>query len=170
MAKIGRNDPCPCGSGKKFKRCCGNKASEEHSGKGAAQPEQAPRTLTAAIEQIQAKAKEHASVFVELGVFLLFSTDAGDAWVLEVTESDAIKVAEKGEPVEISLEENPETIVVNCSHTFAIEGKELIVTSYTDQALTQHLQDAPAQQINAAMRRIKKRFSAEFLSQVHVSQ
>lgn len=22
MAKIGRNDPCPCGSGKKYKRCC----------------------------------------------------------------------------------------------------------------------------------------------------
>lgn len=22
MAKIGRNDPCPCGSGKKHKRCC----------------------------------------------------------------------------------------------------------------------------------------------------
>ena len=23
MPKIGRNDPCPCGSGKKYKRCCG---------------------------------------------------------------------------------------------------------------------------------------------------
>jgi hypothetical protein len=22
---VGRNDPCPCGSGKKFKKCCGNK-------------------------------------------------------------------------------------------------------------------------------------------------
>jgi len=22
-AKVGRNDPCPCGSGKKFKKCCG---------------------------------------------------------------------------------------------------------------------------------------------------
>lgn len=22
MAKIGRNDPCHCGSGKKYKRCC----------------------------------------------------------------------------------------------------------------------------------------------------
>ena len=22
-AKIGRNDPCPCGSGKKYKQCCG---------------------------------------------------------------------------------------------------------------------------------------------------
>ncbi|MDE3161441.1 MAG: SEC-C domain-containing protein [Acidobacteriota bacterium] len=21
--KIGRNEPCPCGSGKKFKKCCG---------------------------------------------------------------------------------------------------------------------------------------------------
>jgi len=23
--KVGRNDPCPCGSGKKYKRCCGSK-------------------------------------------------------------------------------------------------------------------------------------------------
>jgi len=23
LARIGRNDPCPCGSGKKFKKCCG---------------------------------------------------------------------------------------------------------------------------------------------------
>lgn len=23
MAKVGRNDPCPCGSGKKYKKCCG---------------------------------------------------------------------------------------------------------------------------------------------------
>ena len=25
--KVGRNEPCPCGSGKKFKRCCGDPAS-----------------------------------------------------------------------------------------------------------------------------------------------
>lgn len=24
--KVGRNDPCPCGSGQKFKKCCGNAA------------------------------------------------------------------------------------------------------------------------------------------------
>ncbi|HPY91008.1 MAG TPA: SEC-C metal-binding domain-containing protein, partial [Lentisphaeria bacterium] len=23
MPKVGRNDPCPCGSGKKYKSCCG---------------------------------------------------------------------------------------------------------------------------------------------------
>ncbi|MCI8339653.1 MAG: SEC-C domain-containing protein [Lachnospiraceae bacterium] len=25
--KIGRNDPCPCGSGKKYKKCCGAKSN-----------------------------------------------------------------------------------------------------------------------------------------------
>lgn len=28
MAKIGRNSPCPCGSGKKYKRCCQQKETE----------------------------------------------------------------------------------------------------------------------------------------------
>ena len=32
VPKIGRNDPCPCGSGKKFKHCCGDFA------KGPRQP------------------------------------------------------------------------------------------------------------------------------------
>jgi preprotein translocase subunit SecA len=25
-ATVGRNEPCPCGSGKKFKQCCGKRA------------------------------------------------------------------------------------------------------------------------------------------------
>lgn len=28
MEKIGRNDPCSCGSGLKFKKCCENKKPE----------------------------------------------------------------------------------------------------------------------------------------------
>ena len=27
-AKVGRNDPCPCGSGKKYKKCCGGKTGD----------------------------------------------------------------------------------------------------------------------------------------------
>ena len=26
--KVGPNDPCPCGSGKKYKKCCGNPANK----------------------------------------------------------------------------------------------------------------------------------------------
>lgn len=34
MVKIGRNDPCPCGSGKKYKKCCLEKAEFEFTGQG----------------------------------------------------------------------------------------------------------------------------------------
>jgi uncharacterized protein YecA (UPF0149 family) len=26
--KVGRNDPCPCGSGKKYKKCCGASSTD----------------------------------------------------------------------------------------------------------------------------------------------
>ena len=29
MQKVGRNDPCPCGSGKKFKKCCEEKVARK---------------------------------------------------------------------------------------------------------------------------------------------
>jgi len=42
MAKIGRNDPCPCNSGKKYKKCC--MASDEAAARAArpAQPAAVP--------------------------------------------------------------------------------------------------------------------------------
>lgn len=35
MAKIGRNDPCPCGSGRKYKHCCAGKAGKLSAGSWA---------------------------------------------------------------------------------------------------------------------------------------
>lgn len=29
MTKVGRNDACPCGSGKRYKRCCGSVGDEK---------------------------------------------------------------------------------------------------------------------------------------------
>ena len=40
MAKIGRNDPCRCGSGKKYKKCC--QARDQASPATAAQPLDVP--------------------------------------------------------------------------------------------------------------------------------
>ena len=33
---VGRNDPCPCGSGKKFKKCCAAKGEAKPAGVAAA--------------------------------------------------------------------------------------------------------------------------------------
>jgi hypothetical protein len=37
LSNIGRNDPCPCGSGKKYKNCCLGKQKDSSSPKGAEQ-------------------------------------------------------------------------------------------------------------------------------------
>jgi uncharacterized protein YchJ len=29
--QVGRNDPCPCGSGKKYKKCCGSNDSQNQT-------------------------------------------------------------------------------------------------------------------------------------------
>lgn len=40
--KVGRNDPCPCGSGKKYKHCCYAKDSVKHEAPEPAEPEETP--------------------------------------------------------------------------------------------------------------------------------
>ena len=46
--KIGRNDPCPCGSGKKYKHCCLNR---EKSNRDSGQPSEGLTLPTSAKEQ-----------------------------------------------------------------------------------------------------------------------
>jgi hypothetical protein len=91
MVKIGRNDACPCGSGKKFKRCCLGKQRVESPGLSEVQKAQV--SLQNAISSIQEAASKGIQKVHELGVFVLFSTTGGDAWLLEVTQSDALQVA-----------------------------------------------------------------------------
>ena len=55
MAKIGRNDPCPCGSGKKYKKCC--MASDEAAAR-AARPAQ-PAAVAARGPSLASHAREH---------------------------------------------------------------------------------------------------------------
>ncbi|MCL1979692.1 MAG: SEC-C metal-binding domain-containing protein [Proteobacteria bacterium] len=164
MGKIGRNDPCPCGSGKKYKHCC---LSAQRAAANGNPMGQMKVSLMAAIEKIQTQASEKKAVFNELGVFLFYSDHQGDAWLLEATESDAVQLAQGGERLPVPIDENPETIEINFSHTFAIRDRQMFLTSYADQAETL-LDRAPAQQIRAAIRRLFKRYPKEMLAQMHV--
>jgi hypothetical protein len=58
---IGRNDPCPCGSGKKFKHCCMGKEDSTASGQGTAGMSE---FLRKALEGRQFNSREEAQAFV----------------------------------------------------------------------------------------------------------
>jgi hypothetical protein len=132
-------------------------------------PEQAAKvTLMGGVQAIQELAEQHEVASREIGVFYFYSTAAGDAWLLEMTDCDCVQVAKDGKRLEAPIDENPETIEVNWSHTFRFEDKMLELTAYADRSVTV-MKDAPAQQINAMLRRIRKKFSPEQLRQVHVT-
>lgn len=164
MGKIGRNHPCPCGSGKKYKHCC---LSAREAGTAVDPVKQMKVSLRAAVEKVQEDAARNMPGFHELGVFLLFSDQGGDAWLLEVTESDAVRIASAGQPLAVPIDENPETIAINFSHTFALRNRQLVLTAYADKSETL-LDRAPSQQIHAAIRRLHKRCSREMLDRMHV--
>ncbi len=163
--KIGRNDRCPCGSGKKFKRCCINKQVGKAPGP-AGPGNAAPPSLRGEIKKIQLAAGGKEIKLRELGVFVLFSTARGDAWLLEVSAADGVQVASMGEPIEVDIEENPETIAVNWTHTFAFRNKQFVVTSYKDRTETV-CPDYPSHTVFAAVNRIRRRISPDLLDNLY---
>ncbi len=164
--KISRNDPCPCGSGNKYKKCC--------YGKNAAQPDAAPApeqklTLAGEIEKLQQKALNKEKMVKILGVFILLATEEGDGWLLEITEMDALQVAAGAEKIEFELKESPETIEVNWSHRFAIKAKKFVTTAYSDDS--EQVWDAyPSHSIAASIKRIRAKLPKEMLSQIHIDE
>ncbi|MEK6200971.1 MAG: SEC-C domain-containing protein [Desulfobulbaceae bacterium] len=165
MGKIGRNEQCLCGSGRKFKHCC---LLKQQVGLAPRSPEQAFKvSLIHEIELIQKAALEGKQKIKELGVFILFSTVAGDAWLLEITDSDGVQLARGGVVLDVPIDQNPETIEINWTHTFAIPNREFEITAYADRSV-QILAGYPTREIHASMKRTKKKFTAEQLGRVHV--
>ncbi len=165
MGKIGRNEQCPCGSGKKFKHCC---LLKEQAGLVNTNPEAALKiSLLSEIEAIVAVALEKKQKIKELGVFILLATANGDAWLLEITDSDAVQLVSNGEALEVPIDEQSDTIEINWSHTYDLSNKEFEITAYSNKSKTV-MADYPTREINAAVKRIKKRFPSDVLDRVHV--
>ena len=59
IMKIGRNDPCPCGSGKKYKHCCYAKDSVKHEPEAVAEEQTLNEGVDAAgdVENVEAGRK-----------------------------------------------------------------------------------------------------------------
>jgi hypothetical protein len=124
-------------------------------------------SLMGEIAKIQLAAAGFRTRVHELGVFIFFSMENGDAWVLEVTDSDAVQVAAAGEPHEPPVSEDRERIVVDWSHNFSLQDRKLFLTDYKDGA-EREIPAAPTQRINAAMRRIMKQYPPELLNKIHL--
>jgi len=163
MKKVGRNEQCPCGSGLKYKRCCLQKNEAEQSAQLQAQKV----SINDEVAKLQAAAANREETMRVIGVFIFFSTNDGDAWLLELTDMDAVLVARAGEKIAVEINESPETIEVNWSHQFTITNKAFTTTAYADKAVETH-NNAPTASISATLKKLQSRFSSELLDKIHV--
>lgn len=165
MAKIGRNEKCPCGSGRKYKHCCARNPRVQE--RLATSEEQMKISLMSAVESISLAAREGKVILKELGVFVLFATADGNSWLFEVTQADCVQLVRDKEILSVPIDENPQTIEIEWSHTFEIVNKEVLLTSYRDR-VTEKLEDCPVKELSASIRRIKKKVPPEMLKEIHI--
>jgi len=59
---------------------------------------------------------------VAIGQLIPFSTDTGDAWLLDITDQLAVRLARDGDPEPIHLEETDSSFTIEWKCHYRIEG------------------------------------------------
>jgi len=82
--------------------------------------------LAEEIHYIQRRAAEHDGRFVTIGSLALFSTDTGDAWLLDPADHLAARLARDGDPEEIYFEETDTSFAIGWRGDYRIDGDAFV--------------------------------------------
>jgi hypothetical protein len=78
------------------------------------------------VRYIQRRAAEHDGRIVTLGQLVLFSTETGDAWLLDPADQLAARLAQEGESEPIHIEETDTTFAIGWKGGYRIEGPAFV--------------------------------------------
>ena len=78
--------------------------------------------LTDEVRYIQRRAAGHDERIVTIGPFVLFSTETGDAWLLDAADHLAVRVAREGDPEPVHIEDTDTTFTIEWKGQYRIEG------------------------------------------------
>ena len=78
------------------------------------------------VRYIQGRAAKYDSRIVTIEQLLLFSSQTGDAWILDAGEHLAAPLARDGEPLTVDIKETDTSFLVQWMGSFRIEGNAFI--------------------------------------------
>ena len=78
------------------------------------------------VRYIQRRAADHDSRIVTIGQLVLFSTQTGDAWLLDPADQLALRLAQDGNSEAIRIEETDTTFAIAWKGRYRIEGRAFI--------------------------------------------
>lgn len=82
--------------------------------------------LAEEIRYIQRRAAEHDGRFITVGSLALFSTDTGDAWLLDPQDHLAARLARDGDPEEVYIEETDTRFAIAWKGKYRIDGDAFV--------------------------------------------
>lgn len=82
------------------------------------------------VRYIQRRAANHDGRIVTIGQLLLFSTDTGDAWLLDRSDRLAARLARDGDTEPIHIEETDTAFTIGWTGSYRLEGPAFV---YSDR-------------------------------------
>ena len=92
-------------------------------------------TLVGEVRYMVERAQARQGGLVRLGPLVFFSTQTGDAWVLDPSEGYALCIARNGEKQTVHVVETDRSFEIGWSHTYAIRDGAFIVTGADGRVL-----------------------------------
>ena len=78
------------------------------------------------IDYIRSRAAEHDGRLVSVGPLVLFSTETGDAWLLDPADHLAARLARDGDPEDIYFEETDSNFAIGWKGSYQIDGDAFV--------------------------------------------
>jgi len=82
------------------------------------------------VRYIQRRAADHDSRILTIGQLVLFSTETGDAWLLDPADQLAARLARDGQSEPIHIEETDTTFAIGWKGRYRIDGPAFV---YSDR-------------------------------------
>jgi hypothetical protein len=74
------------------------------------------------VRYMQRRAAQYESRIVTVGPLLVFSTETGDAWMLDPSDQLAVPIAREGESLSVYIEDTETNFAVGWTGNYRIEG------------------------------------------------
>jgi hypothetical protein len=78
------------------------------------------------VHYIQERSAEQDSRVITLPQWLLFSTETGDAWLLEPGDHLAVPLARDGDPLPVFIEETDKNFTIGWTGTYRFDGQVFV--------------------------------------------
>src|SRR5258706_4746480 len=99
------------------------------------------------VRYIQRRAADHDSRILTIGQLVLFSTETGDAWLLDPADQLAARLARQGESEPIHIEETDTTFAIGWKGRYRIDGPAFVYSDH-DTGRGHHHPRLPNRQAN----------------------